>query len=70
MAPTSSRSEQNPWKVLILGGSYAGLATCVNLLDLAQGRLPRFHPALERPASSNYSTPIEITVVDERDGYC
>lgn len=59
-----------PWRVLIVGGSYAGLAAAVNLLDLCEGRAPRFNPTLERERSVKYNVPIDITIVDERDGYC
>lgn len=59
-----------PWRVLIVGGSYAGLAAATNLLDLSEGRLPRFNPMLERDARLSYKVPVEITIVDERDGYC
>lgn len=53
-------------RVLIVGGCYAGLATATNLLDLSEGRAPRFSP--DEPAStSRYS--LEITIVDERDGF-
>lgn len=59
-----------PWRVLIVGGSYAGLAAATNLLDLSEGRLPRFNPMLERDVRFSYKVPVEITIVDERDGYC
>lgn len=57
-------------RVFIAGGSYAGLSTAVNLLDLGQGLAPRMfqapyehHPDLPRV---NW----EITIADERDGFC
>lgn len=59
-----------PWRVLVAGGSYAGLAAALNLLDLCEGRLPRFNPGLERSPSLKYRVPIEVIIVDERDGYC
>jgi hypothetical protein len=59
-----------PWRVLIVGGSYAGLAAATNLLDLSEGRVPRFNPSLERDTKLGYRIPVEITIVDERDGYC
>ena len=60
----------SPYRVLIIGGSYAGLAAAANLLDLSEGRPPRFNPTLERDANLRYKVPVQITVVDERDGYC
>lgn len=57
-------------RVFIAGGSYAGLSAAVNLLDLGQGLSPRMfqqpyehHPDLPRV---NW----DITIVDERDGFC
>jgi len=55
-----------PYKVLIVGGCYAGLAAAINLLDLCEGRAPRFTPGTE-PTQQRF--PIEITIVDERDGF-
>ena len=59
-----------PWRVLVVGGSYAGLAAATNLLDLSEGRPPRFNPTLERNTTRSYKVHVEITIVDERDGYC
>jgi len=53
-------------KVLVIGGAYAGLAASLNLLDLCAGRLARFNPKT-KPTEP---LPIEIKIVDERDGYC
>lgn len=56
-------------RVLIVGGSYGGLAAALNLHDLSRGRIARFdfNPDAKAPA---YQIPIHITIVDERDGYC
>lgn len=56
-------------RVLIVGGSYGGLAAALNLNDLAQGRVARFDysPDAKAPTSR---VPLQITIVDERDGYC
>ena len=59
-----------PTRIFIAGGCYAGISTALNLLDLCEGGLPRCNPALERDTTRTYSAPIEITIVDERDGYC
>ncbi|MBA7493809.1 3-phenylpropionate/cinnamic acid dioxygenase ferredoxin--NAD(+) reductase component [subsurface metagenome] len=55
-----------PKQILIVGASYAGLAAATNLLDLSEGRPQRFYPSDPAPTST---FPIEITIVDERDGY-
>lgn len=57
-------------RVLIAGASYAGLAAAVNLLDLTDGKPPRM--ALD-PYPFQKTWPrvrFEITIVDERDGFC
>ncbi|CEI62987.1 unnamed protein product [Fusarium venenatum] len=56
-------------RVLILGGCYGGLAAAVNLLDLSQGYSPRMNsePYTHHPNLPTFN--IEITIVDERDGY-
>ncbi|KAF9885570.1 hypothetical protein FE257_012776 [Aspergillus nanangensis] len=63
-----SLEERPPFKVLVVGGSYAGLAATLNLLDLCHGRKNRFNldPAV---TASGKKLPVEITIVDERDGY-
>lgn len=57
-------------KVLIVGGCYAGISTAVNLLDLANGFSPRlaWEPYIHHPDLP--SIDLQITLVDERDGYC
>ncbi|KAM6526235.1 hypothetical protein FSOLCH5_002363 [Fusarium solani] len=56
-------------RVLVLGGCYAGLSAAVNLLDLSQGYSPRMssEPYVHHPNLPHFD--IEITIVDERDGY-
>ncbi|KAM0246420.1 hypothetical protein ACHAP5_004734 [Fusarium lateritium] len=56
-------------RVLILGGCYGGLSAAVNLLDLSQGYSPRMNsePYIHHPDLPQFN--IEITIVDERDGY-
>ncbi|KAF4971922.1 hypothetical protein FSARC_1365 [Fusarium sarcochroum] len=56
-------------RVLILGGCYGGLSAAVNLLDLSQGYSPRMNhePYIHHPDFPHFD--IEITIVDERDGY-
>jgi NADPH-dependent 2,4-dienoyl-CoA reductase/sulfur reductase-like enzyme len=57
------------FRVLIIGGSYGGLAAALTLVDLSKGRVPRFssNPDAKAPP---HRVPIQITVADERDGYC
>lgn len=57
---------QNPIRVVIVGGCYAGLAAATNLLDLCEGRPPRFAPTT---VHLKQQIPIEIIIIDERDGY-
>lgn len=59
-----------PTRILVVGGSYAGLSATVNLLDLgnhvnARYNYPNYTHDAEAPR-----TPVEITLVDERDGFC
>lgn len=57
------------FRVLIIGGSYGGLAAALTLADLARGKAARFtyNPDAKAPQAR---LPTQITVVDERDGYC
>jgi len=59
-----------PTRILVLGGSYGGLSTALNLHDLCSGKQARV--TLHKPAvgAPGPRIPIEITIVDERDGYC
>lgn len=70
LSPIANLSLSTPHRVLIVGCAYGGISAVVNLLDLAQGN----------PRDTVYPTPdmagkkakqgVEITVIDERDGYC
>ncbi|KAI1760841.1 FAD/NAD(P)-binding domain-containing protein [Hypoxylon sp. FL1150] len=51
----NDRSTANPYRVLIAGGCYSGLAVAVNLLEKCD--------TIESPI------PVEVTIVDERDGF-
>jgi hypothetical protein len=51
-----------PWKILIVGGCYAGLAAAVNLLDLCDARPARFNLSEIRCSSPRRKIPLEITI--------
>jgi hypothetical protein len=63
------RTVSRNFRVLVIGGSYGGLSAALALIDLSHGRLPRFNcnPDAKAPP---HRIPIQITVVDKRDGYC
>ncbi|OCL04401.1 hypothetical protein AOQ84DRAFT_400144 [Glonium stellatum] len=55
---------------MVIGGSYGGLAATVNLLDLCHGRpAARLSEDMIPEPGSRKGVPIQITIVDERDGY-
>lgn len=64
---TTNETSPTPFRVLVVGGSYAGLAATLNLLDLCNGKAPRFTPDAEHTPQP---VPIKLTIVDERDGFC
>lgn len=58
-------------RVFIAGGCYAGLSAALNLMDLSQGHVPRM--ARGEPYNHHPDLPsvdVQITIADERDGYC
>lgn len=69
MVASNIALQTRPFQVLVVGGSYGGLGTALNLTDLCAGRFPRFmiNPVGE---PGNRKVAVEITIVDERDGYC
>ncbi|KAI0020859.1 FAD/NAD(P)-binding domain-containing protein [Xylariomycetidae sp. FL0641] len=52
---TATRTQANPYRILIAGGCYSGLSAAINLLEKCD--------TIESPI------PVEITIVDERDGF-
>ncbi|KAL5090029.1 hypothetical protein Trisim1_004860 [Trichoderma cf. simile WF8] len=56
-------------RVFIAGGSYAGLSTAVNLLDLGDGLSPRMAREAYTHHPSVPKVNFQITIADERDGY-
>lgn len=63
-----SSATSGPFRVLILGGCYGGLSTALNLLDLSEGRAARQGSGVV--PGHDGKIPIEVTIVDERDGFC
>jgi hypothetical protein len=55
--------------VLVIGGSYAGLAATITLLDLCRGKLST-GSVLPEGLDAKFQTPVQIKLVDERDGFC
>ncbi|KAH8881698.1 pyridine nucleotide-disulfide oxidoreductase-like protein [Thozetella sp. PMI_491] len=60
-----------PFRILVIGGCYAGLSAALNLHDLCNGRRPRCGPP---PKEDEEFTPpppiaIDVTIVEERDGF-
>ena len=62
-------SIEAPIRVVVIGGSYAGLSAALNLYDYCNGKEARAR--LHDPVGgSGIVIPVEIKLVDERDGYC
>ncbi|KAF1917506.1 hypothetical protein BDU57DRAFT_471249 [Ampelomyces quisqualis] len=59
----------NPHRVLVVGCAYGGISAVINLLEYAHGRAREsVYPGPDfKGAKSNRG--VEITVIDERDGY-
>ncbi|KAK7611881.1 hypothetical protein BKA81DRAFT_375608 [Phyllosticta paracitricarpa] len=57
-------SGQEPHRVLVVGGAYAGVAAVLTLLDGADGKLATGEPPLPRLRKR-----IQVTLIDERDGF-
>jgi thioredoxin reductase len=71
MSSVKASKAKNPTKVLIVGGYYAGLAAALNLSDLCSGKPSRGgHPPTPPEVEPQPILPIEIKILDERDGFC
>lgn len=58
-------------RVLVIGGAYAGLSAVINLLELANGAEHRLTTVKLPPVTGKpLRSPVQITMVDERDGFC
>ncbi|KZZ94909.1 Pyridine nucleotide-disulfide oxidoreductase, NAD-binding domain protein [Moelleriella libera RCEF 2490] len=70
MASSSDAVAAPTVRVFIAGGSYAGLSTAVNLLDLGKGLSPRMLQGKKYEHHANLpAVNWAITIVDERDGF-
>lgn len=58
-----------PLRVLVAGCAYGGIATVVNLLDLTLGKSPRGAPNNVPHEAALKGIPVDIHIVDSRDGY-
>lgn len=71
--PTSAMgnlSLASPHRVLVVGCAYGGISAIVNLMDLDKGKARQpVYPGADF-AGRKSKNGIEITVIDERDGYC
>lgn len=60
----------NPHRVLVIGCAYGGISAVINLLEYSQGRArPDVYPGLDFHGVKS-ERGVEVTVIDERDGYC
>lgn len=58
-------------RVLVIGGAYAGLSAVIHLLELANGGEHRPTSITLPPVTGKpLRLPVQITMVDERDGFC
>lgn len=64
-------SNGQPHRILVVGGSYAGLMAAINLLRLAAGN-PHLPSSVALPPipQKQLQNGLKITIVDERDGFC
>ncbi|KAH7125621.1 hypothetical protein B0J11DRAFT_487400 [Dendryphion nanum] len=58
-----------PHRILIVGCAYGGISALVNLIDLGLGRTRQTVYAVPDVKGKKTKNGIEITVIDERDGY-
>ena len=72
ISPLSNLSLSAPHRVLVVGCAYGGISAVVNLLDCAKGKGLRETYNLDAADFKNKTSKhgVEITVLDQRDGYC
>lgn len=59
-----------PHRILIVGCAYGGISALVNLIDLGLGHARQTVYPVPDVKGKKTRNGIEITVIDERDGYC
>jgi hypothetical protein len=60
----------SPHRILVVGCAYGGISAVINLLKYSQGDARQsVYPGPDFKGARS-SRGIEITVIDERDGYC
>jgi hypothetical protein len=60
----------SPHRVLVVGCAYGGISAIVNLMDLEKGNARQpVYPGADFGGRKSRNG-IDITVIDERDGYC
>lgn len=60
----------NPHRVLVVGCAYGGISAVINLLEYSKGKArPPVYPGPDFKGAKS-SRGLEITVIDQRDGYC
>lgn len=71
LSPLANLSlSSSPHRVLVVGCAYGGLSAVVNLLDYEKGKARQsVYPGPDFKGAKSRNG-IEITVIDERDGYC
>ncbi|KAI6466472.1 hypothetical protein MCOR06_011432 [Pyricularia oryzae] len=62
-------AQSSPYKVLVVGGSYAGISAVLNLIDLCTGKTPRCGARVDDSEASKIPIDVDVTIVDERDGF-
>lgn len=72
LSPLANLSLSAPHRVLVVGCAYGGISTVVNLLDCAKGKGLRenYMPEAADFKDKKSKQGLDITVLDERDGYC
>ena len=72
ISPLVNLSLSAPHRVLVVGCAYGGLSTVVNLLGCEKGEGLRecYYPDAANFKEKRSKKGVEITVLDQRDGYC